>query len=53
MMIIIAAQLEGYRSLMDKSIKITFESQELNPQELLGIGIIKALKILIVIIDIR
>lgn len=37
-MIIIAAQLEGYRSLRDKSIKITFESQELNPQELLGIA---------------
>lgn len=37
-MIIIAAQLEGYRSLKDRSIKITFESQELNPQELLGIA---------------
>lgn len=37
-MIIIAAQLDGYRSLKDRSIKITFESQELNPQELLGIA---------------
>jgi hypothetical protein len=37
-MIIIAAQLENYRSLKDKSLKITFETNELNPQELLGIA---------------
>lgn len=37
-MIIIPAQLENYRSLKDKSLKITFETNELNPQELLGIA---------------
>lgn len=37
-MIIIAAQLDGYRSLKDRTLKITFESNELNPQELLGIA---------------
>ena len=37
-MIIIPAQLENFRSLKDKSLKITFETNELNPQELLGIS---------------
>lgn len=37
-MILIPAQLENYRSLKDKSLKITFETNELNPQELLGIA---------------
>jgi len=37
-MIIIPAQLESYRSLKDKTLKITFETNELNPQELLGIA---------------
>lgn len=37
-MMIIGAQLESYRSLKDRTLKITFESQELNPQELLGIA---------------
>lgn len=36
--IIIPAQLENYRSLKDKSLRITFETNELNPQELLGIA---------------
>ncbi len=35
---IIAAQLESYRSLKDRTLKITFESQELNPQELLAVA---------------
>ena len=37
-MIIIPAQLENYRSLKDKSLNITFETNELNPQELLGVA---------------
>jgi hypothetical protein len=37
-MIIIPAALENYRSLKDKSLKITFETNELNPQDLLGIA---------------
>lgn len=37
-MIIIPSILESYRSLKDRSLKITFESSELNPQELLGIA---------------
>lgn len=37
-MLIIAAQLDSYRSLKDRTLKITFESNELNPQELLGIA---------------
>jgi len=36
-MIILPAQLEGYRSLKDKTLKVTFETNELNPQDLLGI----------------
>lgn len=36
--IIIPAQLENYRSLKDKTLKITFETNELNPQDLLGIA---------------
>jgi len=35
---IIAAQLESYRSLKDRTLKITFETNELNSQELLGIA---------------
>lgn len=37
-MIIIPAQLDSYRSLKDRTIKITFETQELNPQDLLGVA---------------
>lgn len=37
-MIIIPAQLESYRSLKDKTLKITFETNELNPQDLLGVA---------------
>lgn len=37
-MIIIPVTLESYRSLKDKSLKITFETNELNPQEFLGIN---------------
>lgn len=37
-MIILAATLENYRSLKDKSLKITFETGEMNPQDLLGIA---------------
>src|SRR6478736_6650955 len=36
-MIIIPAVLESYRSLKDKTLKINFETNELNSQELLGI----------------
>jgi hypothetical protein len=36
-MIIIPAQLEGYRSLKDKTLKVTFETNELNPQDLMGL----------------
>jgi hypothetical protein len=36
-MIIISSILESYRSLKDKTLKVTFETIELNPQELLGI----------------
>ena len=36
-MIIIPAILDSYRSMKDKSIKLTFETNELNPQDLLGI----------------
>ena len=36
-MIIIPAQLEGYRSLKDKTLKIVFETNELNPQETLDL----------------
>ncbi|HEY9702247.1 MAG TPA: hypothetical protein V6C58_07360 [Allocoleopsis sp.] len=33
-MIILPAQLDGYRNLKDKSVKITFETQELTPAEI-------------------
>jgi len=33
-MLIIGAQLESFRTLKDKSLKITFETQELTPQEM-------------------
>jgi hypothetical protein len=36
-MIIIPAILDGYRSMKDKTLKLTFDTNELNPQELLGI----------------
>lgn len=36
-MIILPAQLDGLRTLKDKTLKVTFETNELNPQELLGI----------------
>ncbi len=37
-MIIISAILETYRSLKDKTFKVTFETNELNPQEILGLA---------------
>lgn len=37
-MIVIPAQLEGFRTLKDKTLKVTFETNELNPQELLGVA---------------
>ncbi|MES2395463.1 MAG: hypothetical protein V4549_05650 [Bacteroidota bacterium] len=37
-MIIIPASLDAYRSLKDRTLKITFETQELNAQELLGVA---------------
>ena len=36
-MIILPAQLDRLRTLADKTLKITFETQELNPQDLLGL----------------
>jgi hypothetical protein len=36
-MIILPAILDGLRTLSDKTLKITFNSQELNPQDLLGL----------------
>jgi len=36
-MLLLPAQLESYRSLKDKTLKVTFETNELNPQELLSI----------------
>lgn len=36
-MIILPGQLDSIRTLKDKSIKVTFETQELNPQDLLGL----------------
>lgn len=36
-MLIIGAQLEAYRSLKDKTLKITFETQEPTPDQLVGI----------------
>lgn len=37
-MIIIPAILDSYRSLKDRTLKLTFETSELNPQELLGVA---------------
>lgn len=37
-MIIIPAILEGYRSLKDKTLKVTFETNEPTPEQFLGIG---------------
>lgn len=37
-LLILPAQLENYRSLKDKSLKITFETNELDPQKLLGVA---------------
>lgn len=37
-MIIIPAILESYRSLKDRTLKVTFETSELNPQDLLGVA---------------
>lgn len=36
-MIIIPAQLDTIRTLKDRTLKVTFETQELNPQDLLGL----------------
>ncbi len=36
-MIILPTILDGLRTLSDKTIKITFSTQELNPQDLLGL----------------
>jgi hypothetical protein len=36
-MIILPAQLDGLRTLADKTIKVTFETGELTPQDLLGL----------------
>lgn len=36
-MIIIPAQLDSLRTLADKTLKLTFETNELNPQDLLGL----------------
>ena len=36
-MIILPTILDGMRTLTDKTIKITFSTQELNPQDLLGL----------------
>ena len=33
-MILVAAQLESYRSLKDKTLKVVFETQELSPLQL-------------------
>lgn len=37
-MLLIPAVLEGYRTLKDKTLKLSFETQELNSQELLSIA---------------
>jgi hypothetical protein len=37
-MIIIPAQLESYRSLKDKTIKVIFETNEPTPEQVLGIA---------------
>jgi len=36
-MIIIPAQLDSLRTLADKTLMVTFETNELNPQDLLGL----------------
>lgn len=36
-MIIIPAQLDSLRTLADRTLKVTFETNELNPQDLLGL----------------
>lgn len=36
-MIILGCQLDGIRTLKDRTLKVTFETQEMNPQELLGL----------------
>jgi hypothetical protein len=36
-MIILPAYLDGLRTLKDKSLKITFDTNELTPQDLLGL----------------
>lgn len=36
-MIILPTLLDGIRTLKDKTLKVTFETNELNPQELLGL----------------
>lgn len=36
-MIILPATLDGHRSLKDRSLKLTFETLELNPQDLFGL----------------
>ena len=33
----ISAQLEGYRSLKDRTLKVTFETSELSPEEMANI----------------
>ncbi len=37
-MIIIGATLESYRSLKDRTLKVTFETNEPTPEQFLGIG---------------
>jgi len=37
-MIIFPAQLESYRSLKDKTIKVVFETNELTPEQMLGVA---------------
>lgn len=37
-MILIPAILESYRSLKDKTLKVTFETNEPTPEQFLGIG---------------
>lgn len=36
-MIIVPSLLDGIRTLKDKTLKVTFETNELNPQDLLGL----------------
>lgn len=38
-MIILPAILESFRSLKDKSFKVTFDTQELTPEQLAGIAV--------------